>query len=68
MLKSCFVEPVALKHLMQVLPDGHPLIQAGASKTRLGATITPRNKWNPGEPEAIIPVTVFTHGVGRKNY
>jgi hypothetical protein len=67
-LSTSFVEPVALKNVLQGLPEGNARLNAGANKTRLGATITPRASWQPGEPEVIIPVTVFTHGVGRKTY
>ncbi len=67
-LSSSFVEPIVLKNLLQGLPDGHSRLKAGANKTRLGATITSRASWQSGEPEAIIPVTVFTHGAGRNNF
>jgi hypothetical protein len=68
LLKTCFVEKVLMTDPSRGLPDGHPLVQAGANRTRLGATIVPRDAWRPDEPVEIVPVTVFTHGVGRKTY
>lgn len=68
LLATCFIEPVKVPDLNQGLPEGHPRWQAGAHRTRLGATIHPRDEWKPDEPVEIVPVTVFTHGVGRKEY
>lgn len=66
LLRGSFVAPVELPDLFAGLANAHPLNAAGTNRTPLGAQqLQVRLRWQPAKPVEIIPVTIYTHKVGR---